>query len=413
MTTIKIFLRESKKNSKGQSPVSFRIIKNRKSITISSGIWLLPQEWDAQNLRVMRKVKNSERLNQQIDHKLAEMRDNAIEQDTFNKSASTRQIKKAVMGYQPVDFFTFADNACEAYRLAGQIGSYDKNRAIVKKMKESVKYHPTNFQDIDVEWLKRYEYYCLTECSNKINTIHMNMKFIRKLFNDAYAQDLIQHKDVPFNKYKLKTEKTQRVYLTEEELAKFENATITPGTRMELHKDMFVFACYAGGLRVSDVLQLTWDNYDGIMIHVNVKKTKAQLTFLLPDKAKAIIQKYRPRKPNPTDFIFPVLPNDLNRDDPRELDTEISRATAYINKNLNLIAKKIELTKHLSFHISRHTWATRALTLGISIDKVSKILGHADISETQIYAKIVSEELNNAMKAFNTRKPRVKTDRQD
>lgn len=413
MTTIKIFLRESKKNSKGQSPVSFRIIKNRKSITISSGIWLLPQEWDAQNLRVMRKVKNSERLNQQIDHKLAEMRDNAIEQDTFNKSASTRQIKKAVMGYQPVDFFTFADNACEAYRLAGQIGSYDKNRAIVKKMKESVKYHPTNFQDIDVEWLKRYEYYCLTECSNKINTIHMNMKFIRKLFNDAYAQDLIQHKDVPFNKYKLKTEKTQRVYLTEEELAKFENATITPGTRMELHKDMFVFACYAGGLRVSDVLQLTWDNYDGIMIHVNVKKTKAQLTFLLPDKAKAIIQKYRPRKPNPTDFIFPVLPNDLNRDDPRELDTEISRATAYINKNLNLIAKKIELTKHLSFHITRHTWATRALTLGISIDKVSKILGHADISETQIYAKIVSEELNNAMKAFNTRKPRVKTDRQD
>jgi site-specific recombinase XerD len=91
------------------------------------------------------------------------------------------------------------------------------------------------------------------------------------------------------------------------------------------------------------------------------------------------------------------------------MDTEISRSTAYINKNLNLIAEKIGLTKHISFHISRHTWATRALTKGISIDKVSKILGHADISETQIYAKIINEELNKAMQVFNEKKPEPET----
>ena len=408
MTTIKLFLRESKKNSKGESPVSFRIIKNRKSIVISTGIWLLPAQWDKDNLRVFTKVKNSERLNQMIDHRQTELRDNSIEQDTFNKNASTRQIKNAVMGYQPVDFFSYADKACEEYRRAGQIGSYDKNRAIIEKLRVFTKYQNIYFQDIDIEFLKRYEIHCQEKLFNKVNTIHMNMKFIRKLFNDAYAQDLIQHKDIPFNKYKLKTEKTHREYLTEDELEKFEKAEVTPGTRMDLHKDMFVFSAYAGGLRVSDVLQLTWDNYDGENIHVAVKKTKAQLSFMLPDRAKEIVAKYRPADPNPTDFIFPMLPADMKRDDPYEVDLEISRATAYINKNVDLIAKKAKLTKHVSFHISRHTWATRALTKGISIDKVSKILGHADISETQIYAKIINEELNKAMQVFNIKKPEPK-----
>ena len=96
-----------------------------------------------------------------------------------------------------------------------------------------------------------------------------------------------------------------------------------------------------------------------------------------------------------------MLPNDLNVNDARTVDKEISIATAYINKNLKIIAEKVELSKPVSFHVSRHTWATRALTKGMSIDKVSKIMGHAAIRETQIYAKIVSEELDKAMEIFN------------
>ncbi len=100
-------------------------------------------------------------------------------------------------------------------------------------------------------------------------------------------------------------------------------------------------------------------------------------------------------------FLFPMLSDTLNIDDPRALDKAIGTATAYTNKNLKFIAKKAGIEKPLSFHISRHTWATRALRKGISIDKVSKLMGHAQIRETQIYAKIVSEELDRAMDVFN------------
>ncbi len=96
-----------------------------------------------------------------------------------------------------------------------------------------------------------------------------------------------------------------------------------------------------------------------------------------------------------------MLPKELDMNNPRLVDNEISSATAYINKNLKIIAGKVGIEKPLSFHISRHTWATRALRKGISIDKVSKIMGHAAIRETQIYAKIVNEELDKAMDVFN------------
>ena len=206
---------------------------------------------------------------------------------------------------------------------------------------------------------------------------------------------------VAFNKFKFKSVKTERQYLSEAELSEIENFKTTPGTRLELHKDMFVFASYCGGLRVSDMLQLQWKHFDGSNINFTIMKTGTQLSIKVPNKGIELIKKYEPETIKKNDFIFPMFTNDINLKNARELDTAVSRATAYINKNLKIIAKKLEFDKPLSFHISRHTFATRALRKGISIDKVSKLMGHSAIRETQIYAKIVSSELDKAMEVFN------------
>ena len=79
----------------------------------------------------------------------------------------------------------------------------------------------------------------------------------------------------------------------------------------------------------------------------------------------------------------------------------ISSNTAYANKNLKVIAEKAGIEKHISFHTSRHTFATRALLKGMRIEYVSKLLGHTAIKTTQVYAKIVNSELDKAMDVFN------------
>lgn len=405
MATISVILRNDKLKKDGTAPLHFLIIKDRRKSKVTSGIFVDPKYWNADKGVVKPGAPNSSRINAFLKNKLAELQDHVIEQETHNKSITAKKLKKEIYGEAPTNFFDFAKEVLAGYEKQKMFGTYDKSAAIINKMKTFVKEElgsETLFlQEITPEFLDKYDSYCRKEWKNKTNTVHMNMKFIRKVINDAVSMDKVEMKDNPFLKYKLKTEKTQRNFLNEDELKAFANYTCTPGTRMELHQDMFVFASYTGGLRVSDILQLKWKNLDKTNINFTIRKTGSQISIRIPDKAMEIIKKYKPAKPNLEHYIFPMLKNGLNENDLRLMDKEISGATAYINKNLKTIAEAIELGKHVSFHISRHTFATRALRKGISIDKVSKLMGHSAIRETQVYAKIVNEELDNAMLAFN------------
>ena len=172
---------------------------------------------------------------------------------------------------------------------------------------------------------------------------------------------------------------------------------------MSHHRNMYVFAAYAGGVRISDLLQLRWQNYDGTHIRIFTQKTKESIQVKLPAKASVILEEYANSQPNrkSTDFVFPLLHNNIDYTLPVVLFKAISSNTAYANKNLKLIAKKAEIEKNISFHSSSHTWATRALQKGMLIEYVSKLMGHGSLKTTMIYTKIVNSELDNAMEVFN------------
>jgi len=401
MPSIAIVFRKDKLNKKQEAPVHLRIIKDRKISYISTSIMLPEKYWDEKNKRIRSSHANSARLNSYLSNKFTELQDEIFEHETVSKSLTTRHLKERVFGRKPTEFFVFAQEIIERYLVENRIATYDKAKSTINKLRLYLNDNSISFQDITPEFLEKYENYMRKDCHNKPNTIHTNLKFLRKLFNDAFRRGLIEHAQNPFLKYRLKEEKTQRDYLSEQELNRIEDLKLTKGTRMELHRDMFVFASYAGGLRVSDALKLRWSDFDGKHINFTIKKTGQQLSINLPNKALEIIKRYKPSKNIKRFFVFPILPDDLNNNDVRVVDTAISNATAYINKNLKIIAEKAGIKKRLSFHVSRHTWATQALRKGISIDKVSKLMGHAAIAETQIYAKIMSEELDKAMEAFN------------
>ena len=401
MATVSIVFRRDKINKKNEAPIHFRIIKDRKINYISSGIMLPVENWDEKNNRIKSKHTNSARLNSFLANKFSELQDQVFEHETINKGLTSRGLRDKIYGKKPFDFLPFADSVCETYLAIGKIGTYDKSKSIVAKLREYVEDKNICFQDITPEFLTKYDLYLKKTKLNKINTVHKDMKFLRKIFNDAIREDIIDHFSNPFIKYKLKTEKTTRVYLSEEELTLIENVKTTPGTRLEMHRDMFVFAAYVGGLRVSDMLQIKWKHFDGVNINFTIQKTGNQLSIKVPNKALEYIEKYKPKEKNSEAFIFPMLSDSLDFKDLRAVDSAISSATAHINKNLKFLAKKAEINKHISFHTSRHTWATRALRKGISIDKVSKLMGHSAILQTQIYAKIVNSELDKAMDVFN------------
>lgn len=166
---------------------------------------------------------------------------------------------------------------------------------------------------------------------------------------------------------------------------------------------MFLFSAFGGGLRISDVMLLQWKCYDEETQKITkvIQKTQKQHSFKLGAKSVAILNKYKPKTIDPEAFIFPVLDNpERIFNDEKYKSTRIRSKVRLGDVHLKKMGEDLKLPFNLHFHLSRHTFATNALNNGMRIEYVSKLLDHSSIQQTQVYAKIVSEELDNAVDKY-------------
>lgn len=400
MATVKILLRESKINSAGEAPLCIRITKNRKSKFIFLNYRIKPEFWDDENKRVRKSHPNAQQLNHYIASKMKEASEAALMMEAADKAILPEKIKEQIMGKAPVSFFKFADKYVEELKANFKVGSHRKTKSVVTKLKKYVGGRELFFEHITVTWLKEYAKYLKSEHENKTNTVSCNFRTIRRIINLAICEDLIEPEKNPFKKMRLVTEKVKKEFLTDEELMLIELAPLEKGSEMDHHRNMFVFSAYAGGLRISDMLNLRWKNFDGVRVLVQTRKTSSIVSIKLPSRALEILAIYQGADVKPEDFIFPVLDNDVDYSDPYRMLYAISKADGEINDNLRAILKIVRLEKKITFHSARHSFAVRALRKGMRIEYVSKLMQHSNILTTQIYAQVVSEELDKAMEVF-------------
>jgi integrase len=400
-TTVNILFRKDKKNNDGKVPIYLRVIKNRISQQIALGVAVEEKYWDAKKKRAKKGAENSQWINNYISHKLAEAEGHALQLEATSKTISAKNIKEAVIGKPPQSFLKYADQFFIEMENKLQASSIDKTKHIIGKVRKYIGGGDITFDEIDVTWLKKYDAYMRNKLGNSNNTVVANFKLIRRIINEAIKEDIIGYDKNPFLKFKLKWENTTKQFLTEEEIEKIEKLQLEDEPDTFHARNMYIFATYAGGMRISDLVQLRWSNYDGDRVLINTQKTNSTISVKLPQKAKEILALYHYEDVDLNAFIFPYF--DLSKDysDGRYLYRAVSTAGTLCNRELIKIADLAKIDKHIHFHTSRHTWVTRALKKGMRIEYVSKLMGHASIKTTQVYAKIVNEELDKAMDVFN------------
>jgi integrase/recombinase XerD len=399
MATVRLILKKDKLNKDGEAPLYIRIIKDRKAKFISLGIKIKPKDWNEKQSRVKKSHPNSQRMNNFLAHKIAEAEGIALEMETASKFFSPKSLKESILGKNPQSFLEYFKKYVDNVEKNGKFSFYKKVKAVYSKLCKYIGNDVLTFNDLTVTFLKRYESYLAEKLNNSTNTIYSNLKVIRKVVNDAVNEDLLALDKNPFNKYKLKQKRTTKEFLTEEEILGIESLDLEENSMRNHHRNIYVFATYAGGLRISDLLQLKWEDYDGERIIMTTQKTNNTVSIKLPEKAKEIIEFYLPKKPKPENYIFPFLKNDKLYTQ-KDIYNAVSSHNAYANKDLKVIAKMADINKKLQFHTSRHTFATRALKKGMRIEYVSRLLGHSSIKTTQVYAKIVNKDLDDAMDEF-------------
>ena len=249
----------------------------------------------------------------------------------------------------------------------------------------------------NLDFIQEYKNYMIEDLDNKINTIAKSLGFIKSVINYGIRQELIQSN--VFSKIQIKKELGKREYLTSPELRILEDYyhsnSINNSERNIL--SYYLFCCYTG-LRFMDIKKLCWKdiidnkttNYQTGKVEnwktIEIKMHKTQIGVTIPLNKKAL--EYLPVRKNKeeTDDIFRVISG--------------QKTNEYLRKALE--KAKIKKSSSMSFHTSRHTFATYALVCGMPIKFISKLLGHTDIKTTQIYTKVNKDSLISSVRDFNS-----------
>lgn len=240
------------------------------------------------------------------------------------------------------------------------------------------------FKMIDKKFVEGFVTY-LRNYQTKMGTPLKNSTYCRLFsafvagLNSAERDQIIAVNPAKFlaAKERPQLERIHRGFLTIEEVR---TVFKTDYPQSPYSKAMFLFGCLTG-LRYSDIVALKWSNIsksdnDTWMINFIQQKTQNANSVPLSDEARGLM----PENDGKSVYVF---------------GKQISHQT--LNYHVKKIIKKARIEKYVSFHTSRHTFATMMLTLGADLYTVSKLLGHTNIKTTQIYAEVINQKKKDAI----------------
>jgi len=398
-------MKRSKINKKGLAPINMRITLDGKRLELSTHRNISPSSWD--NQLGCATGANDEAVI--LNNYLAALKSKVQRQfnilESLGEEITAGALKNALIGkkekkHSLINVFQYHNDEMKQH-VGGDVapGTYKHYLTSLKWLQEFIlhQYRKDDLliDDLNYAFITMFEAWLKTVKKCAHNTATKHIRRLKKVVNMALANEWLQRD--PFMKYKCSYKPVNRGYLTNDELKVLEDKTFSVD-RLQKVLDVFLFCCYTG-LSWSDVHVLKHsDITTGIdgekWIIIYRKKTDTRSPIPILPKALAIIEKYKDDpEANANGMLLPVNSN--------------QRMNGYLKE----IADICGITKNLTMHLARHTFATTVtLANGVPIETVSKMLGHTSIKTTQIYSKVVDSKISNDMQALKNKmqKPGLK-----
>lgn len=380
-----IFAKKDYVGRDGRVPLYLRLtINKRPQNPIPLDKRVDPRYWDDAHREAKPGFDNYQKLNVLLHRIQARADEIILDHELTGRPLSLESFKKELAGLSPYDYYDLVTAYCKNLRGSCSYEYIEKVGHVTNKLRD---FSPVlDLQQIDYNFLKRYRHYLATVRGNGKNTIHSNMRIIRRILKDALRQKLI--KENPFDNFPLEKVKVQKEVLDLQELKRYEDilhGELLPYLRKTLC--WFLLAVYTGR-RYQDIQKFyEWEFFDDHARIVQMKRTNNRderkvTTLYLNNRIRAIVEDIRRNK---------YLP--------------LSNTQA--NKFLKQLNDIIGVTKKIRFHSARHTFSyiNKKLTSDLSVRK--ELLGHDSINSTMIYDHPDEELQIAAMKKWDAILPRA------
>ena len=287
-------------------------------------------------------------------------------------------------------FFDYYRTLTEKRRGKESLGNWGNWLSCLKHLQLYEKRHNITFADITPKWVQGFHDYLENEAEAfatdkrkrkdrrplSQNSKQSYFNKLRACLNQAYEDRIIVHNPIR-GIVGFKAEEGTRQYLTLEEVRKIAAADC----EFPEIKRAFLFSCLTG-LRRSDIIKLTWGEVqqqgEYVRLVFKQKKTGGQEYLDISPQAAALLE--LDNRGNATQNVFGDI-----------------RYPSETNHAIKEWCLRAGIDKNITFHCARHTFAVLMLDLGVDIYTVSKLLGHRELSTTQIYAKVLDKNKQAAV----------------
>ena len=382
------FRLKSRTDKNGKSPITMTIGANGERAEFQTGKKIEPENWDNGKQQATGKTTEAKLLNTYLSQLRNKVYLKEIELMQRGFLITARLLRDAVVDKvealnEKTLFQVFSEHNEEQGKMIGKGISKSTHwlseytyRLLKEHVEQRYKRSDLYLRELNIGFIQAFRTFLRTDKGMAQNSSTKHLKLLKKIINVAVANSYMTFN--PFMTYKVEREPVEIDFLDEEELRRIINFD-TPLPRLERAKDMFLFGCFTG-LSYIDIKTLAPEHFerDGAgRIWIKKRRVKTGVLSRIPllPIAKMILDKYRDGEK-----LLPIQ-------DPAD-----------VNKYLKDIAILCNINKRITFHTSRHTFAsTVTLANNISLEVVSKMLGHTNTRMTTHYAKLVDKCIGEQM----------------
>ena len=395
-STFKIlfYINRQKTKADGNTAILCRITIDGKSTAITTGEECKVSEWNSkQGLTTNRKT--NQRVNEFRELIEKTYRDILTREGVV----SVELIKNRLQGIaiNPTTLLTMSKVELQAVKesvgKSRAEGTYLNLSYSDRNLREFVE--DKGVQDILIstiteDLIEEYRFF-LKKHRLKSSTINNNLCWLSRLMFRAVSRRIIRCN--PFENARYEKEDRKIRFLQKNDVMKLMAMSMND-KEAELARLMFIFSCFTG-LAISDMENLKYKHIqtaaDGQMyIRKERQKTKVEFVVPLHPIAEAIINYYRKEQERSEEHLTVK-----EKGDSLVFQPHCSRSV--MSKNLYIVGKACGIRQRLSYHVARHTFGTMSLSAGIPIESIAKMMGHASISSTQIYAQVTDNKISKDM----------------
>ncbi len=370
-----------------------RITLDSRRVNLSLKYTIPVDMWDSKASKVLGRTQESQEINRYLKEVESELFQCYRELRSSTPYITPQMVKAKYFGEDDsqmtlTGLFEYHNTHCAHLLSKATISHYKTTQKyLLRYVKKQYKSDDYKLCLLDHRFIVGFETFL-----RKLHPVHYHGKLsnngamkhiqrLRKMTTMAVHNEWIDRN--PFQKFRVRMEKKEREFLTLEELKDIQEYR-TNIERLRIVKDLFVFSCYTG-IAYCDIMNLTDDNIvigiDG-KYWLSTKRLKTKNSFKLPliGPTMPLVKKYQNHPKIEGSHLFPRISNQK------------------LNSYLKEVADACSITKNLTFHMARHTFATTVtLRNGVPIETVSKMLGHSHLGTTQIYARVLDEKISDDM----------------